>query len=146
MFGLMPYANRNHSVSSYNPFADMDELEKAFFGNHAIAEFKTDIRDNGDSYTLEADLPGFSKDDIKVDAENGYLTITAERHSETEDKEGGKNHYVRRERSYGSFTRSFDITGIQSDNIEASYADGVLKLNLPKKAPEKPTAKRLEIK
>ncbi len=145
MFGLMPYTNRNHSVSSYNPFAEMDDLEKAFFGNHSVAEFKTDIRDNGDSYTLEADLPGFSKDDIKVDAENGYLTISAERHSETEEKEGGKNHYVRRERSFGSFSRSFDISEIDEDAIKAKFENGVLTLDLPKRKVQAPTAKRISI-
>ena len=142
MFGIMPY--RNSSVSSYNPFAEMDELEKAFFGSRDIAEFKTDIRDNGDSYTLEADLPGFSKDDIKVDAENGYLTISAERYSESEQKDG-KGNYVRRERSYGSFTRSFDISEIDEEGIRAKFENGVLTLELPKHKVQAPEAKHISI-
>ena len=142
MFGIMPY--RNSSVSSYNPFAEMDELEKAFFGSRDIAEFKTDIRDNGDSYTLEADLPGFSKDDIKVDAENGYLTISAERHSESEQKDG-KGNYVRRERSYGSFKRSFDISEIDEEGIRAKFENGVLTLELPKHKVQVPEAKHISI-
>lgn len=142
MFGIMPY--RNSSVSSYNPFAEMDELEKAFFGSRDIAEFKTDIRDMGDSYTLEADLPGFSKDDIKVDAENGYLTISAERHSESEQKDG-KGNYIRRERSYGSFTRSFDISEIDEEGIRAKFENGVLTLDLPKHKVQVPEAKHISI-
>lgn len=145
MFDLTPYERRNHHAAVFNPFRELDEMEKNFFRDSSLAEFKTDIKDAGDHFELEADLPGFRKEDIHIDLDGSYMTITAERHAEHEEKDKAGN-YVRRERSYGSFTRSFDITGIQSENIEASYADGVLKLNLPKKAPEKPTAKRLEIK
>ena len=76
--------------------------------------------------------------------EDGYLTIRAERHSEAEEKDK-KGNYIRCERSYGSFSRSFDLTGINADQIKASYADGVLKLNLPKLEAQKPEVRRLEI-
>ena len=142
MFGIMPY--RNSSVSSYNPFAEMDELEKAFFGSRDIAEFKTDIRDNGDSFVLEADLPGFNKDDIHVDLSDNSLTITAERHSDYEQKDK-KGNYVRCERSYGSYTRSFSTDGIDTANIKAAYTDGVLRLTLPKQQQILPSSRRLEI-
>ena len=138
MFGLTPYVH--HGVSNYNPFADLDAFEKEFFGGHGLSSFKTDIRDEGDHYTLEADLPGFKKEDIKISAENGCLTIEAERNGEeTEEKKKG---YVRRERSYGKFSRSFDITGISEEGIKAAFADGVLTLTLPK-AGEKAEKSRL---
>ena len=140
---LVPYTRKNHSI--YNPFHDFDELERAFFSDNSLTEFKTDIRDNGKEYLLEADLPGFKKEDIHVDVEGDYLTITASRNYNKEEKDE-KNNYVRRERSYGSFARSFDVSGIKTEDISVEYTDGVLKLNLPKREAEKPSSRRLEIK
>ena len=102
----------------------------------------SDITDTGDAYKLEAELPGFNKEDIKIDIEDGRLTISAE-HSTDEKTE--KDNYVRRERYCGSYSRSFDITGIDEEAIGAEYKDGILVLNMPKKAPEQPKARRLEI-
>ena len=90
-------------------------------------------------------MPGFNKDDIKIDIENDCLTISAERKLETNDEDKKKN-FVKRERFYGSYSRSFDVTGIDVDHIEASYTDGVLTLNMPKKKEEIPASRRLEIK
>ena len=140
---LVPYTRRN-SVSTFNPFHDFDELERAFFSDRSLGEFKTDIRDNGDSFVLEADLPGFNKDDIHVDLSDNSLTITAERHSDFEQKDK-KGRYVRCERSYGSYSRSFDTTGIDTANIKAAYTDGVLRLTLPKQQEVLPASRRLEI-
>ena len=140
---LVPYTRRN-SVSTYNPFHDFDELERAFFSDRSLGEFKTDIRDAGESFVLEADLPGFNKDDIHVDLSGDALTITAERHSEYEQKDK-KGRYVRCERSYGSYSRSFDTTGIDTANIKAAYTDGVLRLTLPKQQEVLPASRRLEI-
>ena len=61
---LVPYARKNHTVSNFNPFHDFDELERAFFSDNALSEFKTDIQEDGDNFVLEADLPGFKKEDI----------------------------------------------------------------------------------
>ncbi|MDD6205113.1 MAG: Hsp20/alpha crystallin family protein [Firmicutes bacterium] len=144
MFDIMPF-ERNNNRTVFNPFKELNELEKAFFGNNSIAEFKTDIRDTGSAYELEADLPGFKKEDIHIDLEGDYLTISASRNDSKEEKDE-KGNYVRRERCYGSFTRSFDISGIKSDEITAEYSDGVLKLNMPKREEIKPTSRRLELK
>ena len=85
MFDLKPYERKNQ-VSSYNPFRDMDAFERnffsnpfGFFGSNMLAEFKTDITDNGNEYLLEADLPGFKKEDIKLDINGDVLTVQAER-------------------------------------------------------------------
>ena len=124
MFELTPYSTRRSMMDPFNFFSD-------FFGtNNAPIELRTDITDKGDSFVLEADLPGFKKDDIKIDLENDRLTIKAERHSNTETT---KNGYVRRERSFGSFERSFDVSGIDTAGIKANYTDGVLTLTLPKR-------------
>ena len=87
MFEIIPYTRRNR-IANYNPFREMDDFERNFFGNpfgffdnNALAEFKTDITDTGDAYLLEADLPGFAKEDIHLDVNGDVLTVRAERHS-----------------------------------------------------------------
>ena len=134
MFELRPFERRNNHVANYDPW---DQMERAFFGDgswgRGLSEFKTDIQDKGDSYLLEADLPGFKKEDIHVDVDGDTMTIRAERHSEHEDQDK-KGNYVRCERSYGSYQRAFDISGVEVANISAQYNDGVLKLNMPKKS------------
>lgn len=128
---LVPYSRKNHSV--YNPFQDFDDLEKAFFSDRSLGELKTDIKDLGESYALEADLPGFKKEDIHVDVKDNTLSITAERHSEFEQKDK-KNSYLRCERSFGSYSRQFDLSSVDADHMKATYDNGVLKLEMPKKA------------
>ena len=141
---LVPYTRRNHSISTFNPFHDLEELERAFFSDQSLSEFKTDIQDTGDAFVLEADLPGFAKDDIHVDLDDNRLTITAERHSNYEKKDQ-KGNYIRCERSYGSYARSFDTTGIDTDKISAAYNDGVLRLTLPKQGQTLQPTRRLMI-
>lgn len=149
MFEMIPF-NRGNRVSVYNPFRMLDELEKTFFGpsmNFASAAgtpFRTDIRENDEEYTLDADLPGFAKEDISIDVEGDQLTVKAEHKSETEAKDD-KTNYVRRERTYGAYARSFDISGVDADKITAKYENGVLTLHLPKLAPVTPPSRRLEI-
>lgn len=144
MFELTPFVKRNNAAV-YDPFRLFDEMERNFFKGSSIGEFRADIQDTGDAYELEADLPGVKKEDIQVELDNNYLTISAERHAEKDEKDK-KGNYVRRERSYGSYSRSFDVTGVQTDQITAEYTDGVLKLRLPKKQESLPTTRRLEIR
>lgn len=145
MFELIPFDRHNRNVSFYDPFRAFDELERSFFGNNTpvVTGFRTDVTDTGDAFKLEAELPGFNKDDIKIDVENDCLTISAERKMNNEDK---KPNFVKRERFYGSYSRSFDVSGINVDGIEAAYADGILTLNMPKKVETVPASRRLEIK
>ena len=147
MFELRPY--RRNSINAWNPFSEMEEMEKrlfnnSFFSNADLAEFKTDITDEGDYYELKADLPGFKKEDIHVDVADDRLTVSAERHSNYEDKDK-KGNYLRCERSYGSYARSFDISGIDAAGIKAAYADGVLRVTLPKQKEVPASSRRLEI-
>ncbi len=145
MFELIPFDRRNHRVSVYDPFRALDEMERAFFGSNqqpSVYAFRTDVVDTGESYKLEAELPGFNKEDIKIDIENDCLTISAER---KEHKDENKPNYVKRERFYGSYSRSFDVSGIDVDKISAAYTDGILTLDLPKKVETAPASRRLEI-
>ena len=141
MFGLTPFRS-NFYVSAYDPWKEMEEFEKRFFGQRTPA-MKTDIREADGAYILEAELPGFSREDIHAEIKNGYLTIRAERKSESEDN---NENYLRRERSFGSFSRTFDLEGIDADAISASFKDGILTLNLPKLAPKAEEARSVEIK
>ena len=140
MFGLTPFRS-NFYVSAYDPWKEMEEFEKRFFGQRTPA-MKTDIREADGAYILEAELPGFSREDIHAEIKDGYLTIRAERKSESEDN---NENYLRRERSYGSFCRTFDLEGIDADAISASFKNGVLTLELPKLAPKAEEARKVEI-
>lgn len=141
MFGLTPFRS-NFYVSAYDPWKEMEEFEKHFFGQRTPA-MKTDIRETETAYILESDLPGFSCEDIHAEIKNGYLTIRAERKSESEDN---KENYLRRERIFGSCCRTFDLEGIDADAISASFKNGVLTLELPKLAPKAEEARKVEIK
>ena len=145
MFELVPFVHGNQ-LRTYDPFREMEALENRFFGETAgdWAGIRTDIQDKGDHYLMEADLPGFRKDDIHIDMNDGMMTITAERHSEHEEKDK-KGSYVRCERSYGSYQRSFDMSGIDESGVQAAYADGVLKLTLPKAKDQKPETHQVKI-
>ena len=125
---MIPYTNRSNA-SLMDLF---DEFERSVFGENGrrTPVFSTDIKDEGDHYLLEAELPGFQKEDIDLDVKDGVLTISAKHQ---EDNEHNSGHYVCKERRYGSFARSFNLEGIQEENITASYNNGVLELNLPKK-------------
>ena len=149
MFGLTTY--RTNPRMTYNPFREMEELEKRFFGqaldgfrSAALADFRTDITDRGDAFRLEADLPGFEKDAIQLDLNGDTLTITAERHSDHEDKDK-KGAYVSCERSYGKYERSFDVSAVDAEGITAKYENGVLTVNLPKKPEVLPAAKTIPV-
>lgn len=141
MYGLTPFKK-----SGFDIFNAFNDFEKNFFGGSMpVNTCKTDIRDEGEKYVMEAELPGFTKEDIKLDINGSYLVLTAE-HKNEKDEKDDKGKYIRRERSYGSYIRSFDITGVDTENISAEYKDGILKIDLPKKASEEPPVKRLEIK
>ena len=144
MFELIPFDRHFRGAASFDPFRMLDEMDRRLMTSvPAVSAFRTDVLDTGDAFKLECELPGFNKEDIKLDIENDCLTISAERKAENKSE---KDNYVKRERFYGSFTRCFDVSGINVDGIEASYTDGVLNVTLPKKAAEIPASRRLEIK
>lgn len=144
MFGLTPYERRSN-IGYYNPFKELEEFEKRLFSNqNVVPQFRTDIRETENEYVLEADLPGFAREDIDLSIENGYLTISAEHKTNNEEKDE-KGNYIRRERSYGSYSRRFDISGIDEETISASFKNGVLEVTLPKEAEKENKAKKIEI-
>ena len=141
MYGLTPFGRSAFSV--LNAFNDIDR--DLFGGTMAVNSCRTDIRDEGDKFIMESELPGFEKDDIKIDINGSQLVISAEHKTENDEKaDDGK--YIRRERSFGSYKRAFDIAEVDENGISAEYKNGVLILELPKKKPVEPVARRLEIK
>ena len=142
---LIPYRRSNNALAGYyNPFRMMEQMERELFGEGRTGSFSTDIRETDTAYVLEADLPGFKKDDIHIDISDNTLTISAERHSEHEEKDK-KGNYLRCERSYGSFSRSFGLDGVDAEAIKAGFDNGVLTLTMPKLVAQKPASRRLEI-
>ena len=106
---------------------------------------KTDIQEDENKYLLEVDLPGYNKEDIKIDVTDGYLTINAKITKEDNDED---KNYVRRERFTGEATRSFYVgEDIKEDEIKASFKNGILTLEVPKVNPEEklPEKKYIEI-
>lgn len=120
-----------------------------FFDDFALPKMpkmdlmKTDVYEEDGNIHIEMDVPGFNKNDIKIDVEDGILTIEAEKEESTEDKDG-KNYY-RRERTYGSFKRQFNVGNVKEENINANFNNGVLKISFPKEE-KKETKKFIEIK
>ena len=141
MYSMTPFG-RNNSLSNF-----FDNFDRHFFGGMNTPDFtsfRTDIRKDGDHYVLDADLPGFDREDIHLELQGDVLTITAQHNDEKEDKdEEGK--YLCRERSTSSFTRSFDVSGIDESGITAAYHNGILELTLPKQAPVVPQARQITI-
>ena len=115
----------------------MSYLQHNFFNENACA-LKTDIIDNDNQYILLTDLPNFSKNNISVIYDSGYITIKATRTEEDAN-------YIQKERFYGEYKRSYYVGSIDENNIDATYTDGVLKVVLPKKD-EEISYKRIEIK
>lgn len=105
---------------------------------------KCDIYEKDGIYHIEADIPGYKKEEISVDCEDGYITIIAEKNTNNEDTDSDK-HYIKQERFYGKIIRKFYVGDVDSDKIEAKFQDGILELNVPKE--EKiPNKKQIEIK
>lgn len=111
-----------------------------------FGKMKCDIYEEDGIYTLEMDIPGFDKKDVNIEIDdNDYLTITAEKNTTSDESSDDKN-YIRKERSYGKYQRSFYIGGIDKENISAKFENGILKVTMPKKEEEKSPKKTIEIK
>ena len=125
-------------------FPDFSELEKMenkmnkkLYGRHAKNMMKVDIKDQDNAYEMDIDLPGFKKEEISAELENGYLTITAAKGLDQDEQEKDTGRYIRRERYAGTCQRSFYVgEGVKQEDIKAGFKHGVLKLLIPKEAPK----------
>ena len=153
---LMPMLWSNNDI-----FDEMDNLfNDRFFGelcdynkgagkkfDNMSGLMRTDVIEKDNCYQLEAELPGFNKEDIKIDLKNDTLTISAS-HNENNDEKDKDGKYIRRERRSSSYQRSFHVEGLKPEDIIAQYKNGVLTVDLPKKEaiPEKEETFKIEVK
>ena len=113
------------------PMIPMRSIRNPLYGKNAKNLMKTDVRETDNTYELDIDLPGFKKDEVQLDLKDGYLTISAAKGLDKDQKDD-EGHYIRQERYSGSCSRSFYVGDIQPEDIHAKYEDGILKLTLPK--------------
>jgi HSP20 family protein len=144
------------ALKPYTPFAELtelrDRLDRVFGdlfedltdGRRRTWRLSVDVIEEDDRYRVLADLPGFKPDDVKIEVADDVLTISGE-HEESEEEK--KQDYVRRERRYGSFSRSLALPeGVSADDIEATFENGVLEVSIPKPKAEEKATKKIEIK
>ena len=109
------------------------EVDKALYGKHAGHVMKTDVKETDAGYEVDIDLPGFKKDEISAKLDDGYLTISASKGLDKDEK-NKEGKYIRKERYAGAMSRSFYVGGdVTEEDIKAKYEDGILKLSIPKK-------------
>ena len=150
MFGIIPFKTNNSNNKGgyvgdlFDDFFNSDFLAPVEMGiNKEMNQFKTDIKETDKEYLISADLPGVEKKDISVNYKNKYLVISAKRNEEYDEK---KDNYVRKEKSYGEFSRSFYFDNIEADKINAKFENGVLKVELPKEVEKEEKESSIEIK
>ena len=122
------------------------EVDKALYGKHASHEMKTDVKETDSGYEVDIDLPGFKKDEINVQFDNGYLSISAAKGLDKEEK-NKEGKYIRKERYAGAMSRSFYVgDALTQEDIKAKYESGILRLSIPKKeAKQVEATKRIAI-
>ncbi len=128
MFELIP--RRYNVMRNYNPYHMLNVMNDFFDNDQPISYgIKTDVKETENEYILEAELPGFNKDDITLETKSDVLTVVAIKEEEKEEK---KNGYLRIERRSGQLERSFNLEGIDNEKISAKYNNGILEVTLPK--------------
>ena len=129
-----------------NFFRGFGNVDRALYGKHAQNMMKTDVKETEEGYEVDIDLPGFKKDEIHLELNDGYLTISTEKSLEKDDK-NKKGRMLRQERYAGVMQRSFYVgDAITEEDVKASYESGVLHLMIPKKnAPKAPEKKTIQI-
>lgn len=144
MFGIVPFKN-NRTQGRGNPF-DMESVFNNFFNDSFFsfgggASIKADIKENEKEFVVEAEIPGVSKENIKLDLRDDTLTIAVEQNQESKEE---RDNYIRKERRYGSYSRSFYVENVKNEDVSAKYENGILTINLPKSETKKAT-NRIEI-
>lgn len=136
-----PIARRPHGASGLSVF-DEDFFRPWFWNGDSAAPFRVDVRDEGDYYLMEAELPGLDRKDIKIDIDDGLLTISAQWNRESAGK---KQDYLMNERRCGRISRSFTLENVEEDRVTADYRDGMVLLTLPKREDVRRVPRRIEL-
>lgn len=148
MFSLIPFSRKGNGVARRDDIFGLDRFFDDFFRDPFFARFssmvspiRADVKENDHEYIVEAEIPGVRKEDISIEISDDVLTLGVDTRKEVNEESEG---YIYRERSTGSFKRSFHIENIKNDKVKASYKDGILTIVLPKDDQAK-GAKRVEI-
>ena len=129
---------------NFPDFRDLDRAEKKLYGRHADNLMRTDVHEHEDRYELDIDLPGFKKEEIKLELNGGYLTVSAAKGLDQDQEKKGK--LIRQERFAGAMQRSFYVgENLTEEDIKASFNHGVLSLTVPKKEAKVPEKKTIMI-
>jgi len=149
MFGLTPFNNRReNNLMRRDPWGIRsvfeDFFDDAFFPGFFAAgnPIRADIRETDKEYVIEAEIPGARKEDIKLDLRDDVLTISVQRNEVINEE---RENYIRKERRYGSFSRSFYVDNIRHEDVKAKYNDGILTITLPKDENRKSNGHRIDI-
>ena len=120
----------------------MPDVDRTLYGKHAKNMMKTDVKETDKGYEVAIDLPGFKKDELHLELNDGYLTISAEKGLDKDEKDKN-DKYIRRERYAGSMSRTFYVgEGMKEEDIHAKYENGILSLEIPKEVEKKVPEKR----
>lgn len=145
-YDLTTGGKHNHSFDLFDPFFD-DFFGYPMFDRREMSRMnnmmKTDVKEGEHNYTLMIEMPGIDKKDINLDLKDGYLTVSAKREHKIDDS---NEIYIRKERSYGSFSRTFYVSDVRKEEISASLENGELKVVVPKESKKVEGSSRIEIK
>ncbi|SCG83939.1 18 kDa heat shock protein HSP 18 [Proteiniborus sp. DW1] len=152
MFGLSPYNRRNRGMmsrpSDFFNFDSFNNFIESFFNTdffpqvQSVGQMKVDIKEQDNKYVLEAELPGVNKDEITVELRDDMLTISVQRDERIEET---KENYIRKERRYGSQSRSFYLENVKAEDIKAKFENGILSISLPKKEVKAKNSRKIDI-
>lgn len=149
MFGLVPFTRRNQGLTTRNSLFDFGSVFDEFFNEPFAAvpftstqAIKADVRETEKEFIIEADMPGVKKEDIKLELRDGILTVGVEHNEQIDEKQ---DNYIRKERRYGSYCRSFSVDGVKQEDVSAKYNDGVLTVTLPKAEEVKEKTHKIDI-
>ena len=134
-------------MMSFPRFDDFEDIDRKLYGKHADRVMKTDVREHDDSFEVDIDLPGFTKDEIEINLRSGYLTVSAAKGLDKDNKDP-QGKLIRQERYAGAMQRSYYVgKELTEEDIKAKFENGVLSLYVPKKEPQKalPETKRIAI-
>ena len=116
----------------FNTFGMFPDIDRTLYGKHARNLMKTDVRETESTYELDVDLPGFKKDEVKIELKDGYLTISAAKGLDKDQKDK-KGRYIRQERYAGQMSRSFYVgEQVRPEDLHAKFEDGILQITVPK--------------
>lgn len=132
MFGIVPF--RNNKIQERGSLFDMGSIFNDFFDDSIVGftglnSIKADVKETEKEFIIDAEIPGAKKEDIKLDLRDDRLTISVEKTEETKEE---KDNYIRRERRYGSSSRSFSVENVKHEDVTAKYENGILSIVLPK--------------